>query len=173
MTVDMPQDLHGWMREIERRLRVAETAVRVPSLGSADSGRSVQLAINGLGGDLASSGAVNDADLDGSGELSTTVTAQYSGKTLVLFGAVASAGPSSTDRAWMEVEITSPSLGIFASIGQPIAQVSGPAQTTVSAARFVPDLPAEAGLKFAGKFSKTAGAWTARFFFPYVIVIPL
>lgn len=35
MTVDMGvPDLHSWMREVERRLRVAETASRVPSLGN-------------------------------------------------------------------------------------------------------------------------------------------
>lgn len=171
MSVDMPDDLHSWMREIERRLRVQETAVRVPSLGSADLGRAVQTAVD-LDGVLASTGVVTAADLDGSGELAVTVSAQFSGRAVVLFGSTISAGPASTDIATMEVVVTT-SLGIFSSVGQPVARVSGPNRASASAARYVPNLPGESGIKFAAKFSKTTGAWTASFRTPYLIVIPI
>lgn len=38
MTIDMPPDLHTWMQEIERRLRVQETAARVPQITSGGVG---------------------------------------------------------------------------------------------------------------------------------------
>lgn len=170
--IDMPQTLQTWMREIERRLRVQETAVRVPSLGSLGDGRSVQSVV-GSGGVLASTGAVTREDLDGSFPIGVSMAAEYSGRTLIMFGASIIGGPTSADIATMDVKIESPSMGEFVGVNIPAASVAGPNKVSSSCQRYIGNLPAESGITITTKFSKTAGSWTAEFLTPYLIVLPI
>jgi hypothetical protein len=159
---------HGELHELRRRVETLETAPRIPTFSTSTGIKSSVF----WGGSLASAAAVVASDLDGESEFVVDLDDALSGFAMIYFGCTASGGTASTHTMTLSLKIYSDSIGEMAGVNEPYASHSAVGTGTLACVRHTAVPPTGDG-HVALKFTKAAGAFTATFLTPYIVVVPL